>query len=204
MDEGGTQKMKKTKRSIILCIIVILLLGLSLFRIKKQEDNKFQDELIFFKLFSSQQSKEKEIIQVENQQNQTYEFSVTYRNIDFKEINLMDTINPKTLIQEKIAPGTGGEFEILLHSNKKMNYRIKFKSKNQKPKNLNFKIQGKDRKYNQLEEMQEELKGEINGKKTLRIQWNWNYEKDETQDLQDTKDGEIIKEYNFTIYAIAE
>lgn len=193
--------MKKQKRNIILCIILIFTVSLFLFRIKKYSNKDYQDELIFFKLFSFKQEEE---LSEKNQPTPTYEFKVSYQNIDFKKINLMDTINPKTLIQEKIAPGTEGEFEILLHSNKKMNYRIKFKSKNQKPKNLNFKIQGKDRKYNQLEEMQEELKGEINGKKRLRIQWKWNYEKDETQDLQDTKDGETIKEYNFTIYAIAE
>lgn len=196
--------MKKQKRNIILCIILILISIFFLFQIKKQQNNKFQDELIFFKLFSPKQKKENKTSQLRNQLNETYEFRVSYQNIDFKKINLMDTVNPKTLIQKKIAPGTEGEFEILLHSNKKMNYRIKFKSKNQKPKNLKFKMKGKDREYNQLEEMEEDLTGVIEGNKKLIIQWKWNYEKDETQDLQDTKDGETIKEYNFTIYTIAE
>lgn len=100
--------------------------------------------------------------------------------------------------------GTKGAFEIWLQTNEKINYQIKFESKNDKPKNLSFKIDEKDRKYERLEDMEQELKGEINENKKIVIHWEWEYEKDEMQNLQDTKDGENIKRYNFTIYAIGQ
>jgi len=89
-----------------------------------------------------------------------------------------------------------------LKTNKKIDYCIKFKSKNEKPENLKFQIQGKDRKYTRLEDMEQELKGEINKNKRIIINWEWEYDKNKIQDVQDTKDGETIKKYEFTIYAI--
>ncbi len=72
---------------------------------------------------------------------------------------------------------------------------------NNKPENLVFQIEGKDRKYEKLEDLEKELKGEINENKKIVIHWEWEYEKNTLQDIQDTKDGENIKQYNFTIYA---
>ena len=72
---------------------------------------------------------------------------------------------------------------------------------NNKPENLVFQIEGKDRKYEKLEDLEKELKGEINENKKIVIHWEWEYEKNNLQDIQDTKDGENIKQYNFTIYA---
>lgn len=91
--------MKKHKRKIILFIITILILSIFLFRSNKNLTNKFQDELLFFKVFSSG-DEEKEI----NQFYQSYIFQVSYKNIDFKNIYLADSIDKKTLINEKIAP----------------------------------------------------------------------------------------------------
>lgn len=62
----------------------------------------------------------------------------------------------------------------------------------------------KDRKYQKLEDMEQELKGVVNKNKRIIIYWEWKYEEDKTQDLQDTKDGENIKQYNFTIYTIGQ
>lgn len=90
--------MKKMKRRIIVIILIILILVIFLFQIKNIQNNRFQDELIFFKLFPSSQEMSK------NTPHNTYEFKVSYRNIDFKKIYLGDTINPNTLVSEKIAP----------------------------------------------------------------------------------------------------
>ena len=177
--------MKKRQRKVIISILIILSLIIFLFQIRKKTREIFQDELIFFKLFSSGKEKKQELLQSKNQTNLSYEFKVSYKNVDFKEINLTDTINPNTLIREKIAPGTEGKFEIILQSNQKINYRIKFKSENEKPENLNFRIEVMENKRN-------------------TIHWEWEYQKDNTQDRQDTKDGERIKQYHFIIYAIGE
>ena len=89
-----------------------------------------------------------------------------------------------------------------METNEKINYKIKFKSENDKPQNLVFEIKGKDKKYKTLEEMEQELQGELHENKKIIIGWEWEYEKDVNQNLQDTEDGKKLLEYNFTIYAI--
>lgn len=72
---------------------------------RKKFQNQFQDELIFFKLFSSSKQEENlDISSEQNKENPIYIFQVSYKNIDFKNINLADTINQNTLVREKIAP----------------------------------------------------------------------------------------------------
>lgn len=85
-----------------------------------------------------------------------------------------------------------------------MNYRIKFESINAKPENLYFRIEGKDRKYAKMEDMEQELKGEVIKTKRIIIHWKWEYEGTTIQNVQDTKDGGTMKQYNFTIYAMGE
>lgn len=99
--------MKKQKRKVILIVLIILIVCIFLFQIRKNPNNKFQDELIFFKLFSSGQEVSTNTLYSKNQikqPNQQYFFQVSYKNLDFKEVYLYDTINEKTLIREKIAP----------------------------------------------------------------------------------------------------
>ena len=117
---------------------------------------------------------------------------------------MSDTINKDTLIREKIAPGTKGSFTIQLIANQKMNYQIQFQDKNRKPQNLIFEIEGKDRKYKNLKDMEADLQGEVEKNKNIVINWNWEYEQNEKEDWQDTKDGETIKQYQFTIYAFGK
>ena len=52
--------------------------------------------------------------------------------------------------------------------------------------------------------MEKELQGEIKENKGFVINWEWEYETNEKQNWQDTKDGETIKQYNFIIYAMAK
>ena len=87
----------------------MLILILCIFCVQKRnnQNNSFQDELIFFKVFSSKKEVNLNTVQSENKISQTYPqytFEVSYKNIDFKDIYLSDTINPNTLIREKIAP----------------------------------------------------------------------------------------------------
>lgn len=92
----------------------------------------------------------------------------------------------------------------MLLTNEKIKYQIKFESKNTKPENLIFKIDGQDREYKELKDMENELKGEIQQNKKIVIYWEWDYEKNQIQNFQDTQDGIQIKQYNFMIYAIGE
>lgn len=132
--------------------------------------------------------------------------------MDFKSIDLSETIDKETLVYEKIAPGTSGSFNILLDSNQNLKYKIEFNSINEKPHNLNFRALRNEEilgEANTLEELSEKLTGYINQneKINITINWYWNYESEENQedtDIQDTKDSENIKRYQFNVCALGE
>ena len=49
---------------------------------------------------------------------------VDLKNIDIKQIDLMKTVDKNTCLNKKIAPGTSGNFNILLDTNKDSKYKI--------------------------------------------------------------------------------
>ena len=67
----------------------------------------------------------------------------------------------KTLVDEKIAPGTQGDFEIELMSNENMEYEINIESYNRKPDNLVFFIKGNEKEFKNLDELEEKLKRKV-------------------------------------------
>lgn len=183
--------MKQKKKAIVILLIIFIIVLVFLFI----ENKKYvQDDIIFFKLFGNGKNK---ISQTE----ETIYLKVDYKNLNFKNVNLLKTTSD---INQKIAPGTSGEFSIILNSNSNLNYQIKFQSKNLKPENLYFSIKGFNKTYKKLEEMESILKGKIikNQEKKITICWKWEYEINKNQDIQDTEDGIKLKNYNFTIYTI--
>lgn len=202
----------KKNRKIISLIIVILIVIILIFCIL-QKSNFFQDNLIFFKILNSSNINENSqndhifynnIAEYKEQNNPLF-FYVTYNETKFKSINLLDTIDKKTLVKEKIAPGTKGHFEIVLISNRDINYKIIFENLNEKPQNLVFSIKGSDREYNNLNELQQELIGNLEKNKVKRIDvnWRWKYENNLADNLQDTKDGINLDMYKFNIYTVS-
>ena len=105
---------------------------------------------------------------------------------------------------EKQLHGTWGEFEIILKSNYKLKYVVSIKSQNKKPQNLVFYIKGKDKKYDNLEELGKKLHGEIFKEEKIIVKWEWEYENvnNEEKNVQDTIDGETLNSYKFTICVI--
>lgn len=194
----------KNKKTIIVILVLIILISI-VFIFKSNKGNIKFDDILFLKLFhNSEEKKDNE-----------YSFQVRYKNTQSQTINLLNTTN--TSIKEKICPGTQGEFSILLNSKDKLKYKIEFKSLNQKPKNLQFEayINGiKVGEGGSLEELEDNLKGEIKPTETVRviIKWWWNYEdfaraypKDtEDKDKQDTQDGKNLEKYDFEINASGE
>ena len=202
----------KRNKKIISLIIVILIVIILIFCIL-QKSNFFQDNLIFFKILNSSNINENSqndhifynnIAEYKEQNNPLF-FYVTYNETKFKSINLLDTIDKKTLVKEKIAPGTKGHFEIVLISNRDINYKIIFENLNEKPQNLIFSIKGSDREYNNLNELQQELIGNLEKNKVKRIDvnWRWKYENNLADNLQDTKDGINLDMYKFNIYTVS-
>ena len=205
------KKMKIGTRLILILILIILfikiyfLIGLS--------KNNIIDDSLFIKLLSNRalDKKDSQIIKNRNEDEKEYKFTINYKNIDFKSIDLSKTIDKETLVYEKIAPGTSGSFNILINSNQNFKYRIEFSSMNEKPKNLNFKALKNEKilgESNTLEELSEKLTGYINKNEEINItiKWYWNFEneQDEKTDIQDTRDSENIRKYQFNIYALGE
>ena len=127
--------------------------------------------------------------------------------MDFKTIDLAETIDKKTLVEEKIAPGTSGSFNISLASNQNLNYKIEFNSKNEKPKNLNFKASKNEQilgEANTLEELSKNLTGFINKNEKIDIKINWYWAYESKENLEDTDIQEFegtFVEYNFSLLA---
>lgn len=198
----------KIKIFIILSLIFILIIFLiKIFSFKGFINNQEINDYTFFKLFSNGLSKQEKI-----EESNEYKFKVEYNNIDFKSIELLNTVNKEKLVYEKIAPGTRGSFNIILNSNKNLKYKIIFESINEKPQNLNFialeneKLLGKAKT---LEELSQYLIGNItkNENVNITINWFWNYENKENSeltDIQDTEDSKNIEKYQFNIYAYGE
>lgn len=195
--------MKKVTKYILIILILIFLI-FTFFRLKRIN---LIDDFILFKLFSdsniSLEKVQKEKLNLNNSKEYPiYEFNVSYKKTKLESINLLDTIDNKTLVKEKVAPGTKGNFTIRIKSNEDINYEILFNSLNEKPKNLIFKY--KNIKYQKLEDLQKDLIGKIAKKETIdiNISWEWEYKISSKEDIQDTKDGEKLKNYNFTIETI--
>ena len=167
----------------ILKLSIILLISITIIIILNSNIKLFQsDDYIFLKIFQK--------INNENK--------IDYNKKESEE-------NYK-----KIAPGTSGNFNILLETNKDSKYKIYFQSVNEKPQNLYFKAikDGKEiAKTQTLEELSEKLDGNIAKKEKIKIniQWYWNFENNKANsDIQDTEDSKKIKRYQFNLYALGE
>ena len=212
--------MKKKKKIILklILILILIILFLKIFFLKGLSNIQKNGDFLFLKLFSNGESLSKDIqnseddlLGIEDREYQkVYNFKIDYKNIDFKSIDLAETIDKNTLVYEKIAPGTSGSFNILLDSNQNLKYKIEFNSINEKPQNLNFRALKNGEvlgEANTLEELSKELTGYINKDEKIdfTINWYWNYESDkENSDIQDTKDAENIKRYQFNLYILGE
>ena len=79
-----------------------------------------------------------------------------------QSINLASTVNNETLIKNKIAPGTSGDFQIKIDatgSDVGINYKVNFVNEKNKPQNLIFTYD--DERYENVTDIAEELSGII-------------------------------------------
>lgn len=197
--------MKKKKILKILLVLILIILFIKIFFFKDISNSKTIEDFLFLKLLGNNVKVSENIKQEEKE----YRLNVNYKNTVFKNINLSETINKQTLIYEKIAPGTRGNFNIVLEANKNSRYKILFNSINEKPQNLKFKANRDNKEIgnaNTLEELQKYLTGYIrkDEKIDIRVDWYWEFENNEEANKQDTKDAQYIKKYQFDINAIGE
>ncbi len=201
--------MKKNKKRYVMIIMIFMCIILFIINFMRYEF--LQEDLLFFQFFNSKDQSEskingkKDVVEEFTERGTSIKiisFHIQYQNRKLKALNLKDTVNNKTLIYEKIAPGTSGRFDILLTSNKDLNYKIEFESKSEKPTNLQFYTSENGKSYHTLEELGEDLTGMVLRKeeKTIPVYWKWEYEISEEQNKQDTLEAEKIREYHFLIY----
>lgn len=141
----------------------------------------------------------------------SWNFKVNEKEDKIQTISLKSTVNNENLINNKIAPGTHGDFQIKIDatgSEVGINYIVKFENESQKPTNLKFIYDGKT--YNTVSELQNVLTGTINANdqnkvKTLIIGWNWAYTTGNSEqeiiqnDTIDTNDAKRIDNYTFDV-----
>lgn len=141
----------------------------------------------------------------------TWDFKVNGQKEHVQQIKLASTYDNKTLVNNKIAPGTSGSFKIIVDgtgSDVGINYNIAFKNETSKPQNLKFIYENAE--YNSIQELQDSLSGTINADdenktKTLEIKWKWDYETgvDSTEiaknDQVDTANAQSIQNYTFDV-----
>lgn len=142
-----------------------------------------------------------------------WSFDVTKNGQQIKNIKLMNTVNKATLIDGKIAPGTSGEFIIVLDgtgSEVDIDYSVKFINEQNKPKNLKFHYQNfiLD-SASEINDISGRFKHTGEQRKEIRIEWLWGYETgtDDEQkaanNILDTQDGQTLRKYTFDIEIIA-
>ena len=114
----------------------------------------------------------------------------------------------ETLVNNKIAPGTTGDFSIIVDATDSevgVDYNVTFENEKQKPTNLKFIYENVE--YSSIQELEDVLQGTINAndenkEKTLHITWKWEYETGDTKeeisnnDKIDTQEG--IQDLNYT------
>lgn len=179
------KNLKEDRRKILTLILIFSVILIFIYKIAQDKNLNPQQDIIFFKLFNSNYSKK------DDEKSKQYKIKINKENTYYKTIlNLLQTVDKTTMVNEKIKPGVKGKFYIILSSNKDLKYEIQILDKNSKPKNFNFNIKQAKGLI---------LLGEI---KKIPIEWEWIYESDENQDIQDTKDGENLRKYEFQICTI--
>ena len=167
-------KIKILKLFIIVILVIIVIV------VFNSKINLFQsDDYIFLKIFQKTTNQPQDTYNTKKEEN--YVFKVSFKSIDIKQIDLIKTVNRNTYVNEKIAPGTSGSFNILLEANKNSKYKINFISVNEKPQNLHFKALKDEEEIvraDTLEKLSEKLEGNINKKESIKIeiQWYWDFE----------------------------
>lgn len=172
------------KKKLIITIIIIIFVFITL-NFQKFKQYIFNDIIIFDLL--SQNERDKEYI-------------INYQKEKIVQINVFQTM--KNDAYKKIAPGSYGKFTIKTTKIIEKKDEIILKEITNKPQNLIFIINKK--RFNTLKEMQEIVNEQLIKTGKVVINWEWNYDINKEEDIEDTEDGENPQQYIFEIEAIVE
>lgn len=138
-------------------------------------------------------------------------FKVNGKEDAIQNVNLLSTYNNETLINNKVAPGTSGSFNIVVDatgSEVGVDYVIQFLNESEKPQNLIFTYD--DQQYTTIQDLEKDLSGTINANdenktRTITIYWEWQYQTGENEneinqnDIIDTNNAKQLENYTFDI-----
>ena len=139
-------------------------------------------------------------------------FKVNGKEDVIQNVNLLSTYNNETLINNKVAPGTSGSFNIVVDASGSevgVDYVIQFLNESEKPQNLIFTYD--DQQYTTIQDLEKDLSGTINANdenktRTITIYWEWQYQTGENEneinqnDIIDTNNAKQLENYTFDIY----
>ena len=139
-------------------------------------------------------------------------FKVNGKEDVVQNVNLLSTYHNETLINNKVAPGTSGSFNIVVDatgSEVGLDYAIEFLNESQKPQNLIFIYE--DKPYTTIQDLEKDLSGTINANdenkiRTITVNWEWQYETGENaneidqNDIIDTNNAKQLENYTFDIH----
>ena len=114
-------------------------------------------------------------------------FKVNGQEDSVQNVNLLSTYNNETLVNNKVAPGTSGSFNIVIDatgSEVGVDYNVTFLNESEKPQNLVFMYD--DTKYSTIQDLEQDLSGTINANdenktRTITIYWEWQYQTGENE-----------------------
>ena len=143
-----------------------------------------------------------------------WSFKVNGQTSTIEKISLIDSAEQNKLIDGKIAPGTSGQFEILIDATGcevGLEYKVEFQNETTKPNNLKFEVE--NIQVNSIKELESLLVGTIAANdetktKNITVKWYWPYETGQDQnqiiqnDLLDTQNAINISEYTFDVAII--
>ena len=179
------------KKRYVISIILILII---IFIFNKSDSKNIVKDVLIFNLWSDIGKPNEYII---NPKKET--------KIDiFQTVEYEKETNREVLykIHKKVAPGTHGNFTIKLSETVKSNLKINLSEKGTKPQNLIFIIG--EQKYTSIKQIEEKITQKLQEEGKIIINWEWQYYNNPQNDIQDTKDGEILERYYFEIQAIIE
>ena len=139
-------------------------------------------------------------------------FKVNGKEDVVQNVNLLSTYNNETLINNKVAPGTSGNFNIVVDatgSEVGVDYTVQFLNESEKPQNLIYIYD--DQQYTTIQDLQKDLSGTINANdenktRTITVYWEWQYQTGEDEneinqnDIIDTNNAKQLENYTFDIY----
>ena len=126
------KNLRSSRKKVIILILIFIIILFFIYKIAKLKNSNFQEDLIFFKLLGV--GSIENIANVKQQENTNVKnlekIEVFKNHKNYQKLNLFQTVDLKTLVNEKIAPGSNGYFYIYLISNSDLDYEIDIIIKN--------------------------------------------------------------------------